>query len=497
MSANTVPATSWSSQLTVYANKHMEKYVDKCCSDAARMYDPSLRSEELPFGYQTRTIAIGTGLVLAAAVETAVLGVFAGASLIVWPVTDKPYKFFVERLDSSSFALVWNLFRIQLYQTPYFMVEVRHESVARFEIANGRFVRDKDYHALPGEKTVAQELKADKLQSAMRGALDLLRNPHEPRHSLDSLDPAQKKILFEYDASKQTSDFIIGVLLKTRSTVLLDETRIQLKILDIFKAEGTVYEGAVFQLGGDGVMSHRNDVPATQEHIDAFKALKNGTKTEQMLMQELFEVERKNSAWKAVHQMLPEQLLEARIEHGAEILADAIFDAHQDRWGDSTYRWYYHFYRGHHDTLLTVEAQKQIQAFKEKSPDKKPHILCNIFKKNRRSPEEIALFFDPSVQKSVETLLLKAGSCDLKKMLNDSRTPPEHLPLIEYLDSCKNPPLPLQDTIAWLKPEHCFLLTHCWDKAAEILDDRLKSRKEHEAKLAARRSDDNKDRKDS
>jgi len=494
MSANTVPATSWSSQLTVYANKHLEGYVDDYCVDVQRYHDASLRSDQLPLGYHARTIAIGTGLVLAAAVETAVLGVFAAASLIVWPVTDKPYKFLAERLDSSSFAIVWNLFRIQSYQKPYLMVMLQNESAARLEIANGRFARDKDCPALLEGRYVAKEFKAGKLQCAMRIALDVFRNPRGYR--LDSLDLAQKKILSEYDASKQTVDFIIDVLLKLRSDALPDETRIQLKILDIFIHDGQVNDRTQFQLG-EGLMGDYNFVGATEKHIGVFNALKNGTKTKQTLIQELIEVERNNPVWKVVHQLLPERLLAARIDHGAEILADAIFDAHQDRYGDSTYRHYHENYCQADKDLPTSTARALIQGFKNNKPGMEDFVLFRILvndrqyrsrSKNRvdaRPADQVASFFDPSVQEAVGTLL-NATKEDLEVMGQDPKTPQEYLPLIDAMKEYHSNPVAF---ISLFKLRsnggltRSFLFSkECWDKAAEIVDARLKTREFHDEK---------------
>lgn len=75
---------------------------------------------------------VGLGLlVITAVVETVAYSVLAIASLTIYAVNDKPFKFFVKLLESSSFTVIWGLFDAIIYN-PFVLNVMTHESFARF-----------------------------------------------------------------------------------------------------------------------------------------------------------------------------------------------------------------------------------------------------------------------------------------------------------------------------------------------------------------------------
>ena len=67
----------------------------------------------------------------AAAVETVAYTALALASLTLYPVTDTPYTFFTELLESSAFTIIWGLADAVVYNLSFINV-MTHESFARY-----------------------------------------------------------------------------------------------------------------------------------------------------------------------------------------------------------------------------------------------------------------------------------------------------------------------------------------------------------------------------
>lgn len=75
---------------------------------------------------------VGLGLlIITSAVETVAYSALTLISLVSYPVTDRPCKFFAKLLQSSSFTIVWGLSDAILYN-PLFVNVMTHESFARY-----------------------------------------------------------------------------------------------------------------------------------------------------------------------------------------------------------------------------------------------------------------------------------------------------------------------------------------------------------------------------
>lgn len=79
---------------------------------------------------------IGLGiLTVTSAVETVAYSVLTLASLVLYPVTDRPCIFFAKLLQSSSFTIIWGIADAILYN-PFFINVMTQESFARYWAAN-------------------------------------------------------------------------------------------------------------------------------------------------------------------------------------------------------------------------------------------------------------------------------------------------------------------------------------------------------------------------
>lgn len=74
-------------------------------------------------------------LTLTATIETIAYAALFLASLTLYAITDKPYKFFAKLLESSSFTIIWGLAESLIYN-PFFIDVVTKESFAR-KLAQG------------------------------------------------------------------------------------------------------------------------------------------------------------------------------------------------------------------------------------------------------------------------------------------------------------------------------------------------------------------------
>lgn len=64
-------------------------------------------------------------------VETVAYGALASLSLFLYPVTDRPYKFFGKLLESSSFTVIWTIVDLVIYN-PLALNVMTQESFARY-----------------------------------------------------------------------------------------------------------------------------------------------------------------------------------------------------------------------------------------------------------------------------------------------------------------------------------------------------------------------------
>ncbi len=81
-----------------------------------------------------KVVSTEIGLILltaTSAVETVAYAALAFVSLALYPVTDKPCKFFAKLLQSSSFTIIWGLADTLIYN-PLFVNVMTRESFARY-----------------------------------------------------------------------------------------------------------------------------------------------------------------------------------------------------------------------------------------------------------------------------------------------------------------------------------------------------------------------------
>ena len=83
-------------------------------------------------------------MALSSIIETVAYATLTLASIVLYPITNKPIKFFAKLLQSSSFTLIWALADIAL--SPIFINLTTHESFARFWAGNAFFRLDDRLH---------------------------------------------------------------------------------------------------------------------------------------------------------------------------------------------------------------------------------------------------------------------------------------------------------------------------------------------------------------
>ena len=103
--------------------------IDSCCKHIGKLV-----VAELAFGI----------LALSSIVETIAYATLALASIALYPITNKPCKFFAKLLQSSSFTIIWALADIIL--SPIFINLTTHESFARFWAGSAFFRLDDRLH---------------------------------------------------------------------------------------------------------------------------------------------------------------------------------------------------------------------------------------------------------------------------------------------------------------------------------------------------------------